>query len=156
MDNGLSPAPGIHKPGPRPYEVTDQEEKASQPSGRWELESSGPYHLGTPSWAGSFPPSSSSPPLLPLLLPQTSGNQDHCLCPGHREEAQNGERRKEGRVYDSPLISSGGLLVQHKESGNWGSQQSGGTHGLHLYQPGYLFPLLSLRGPGPAGGSPGQ
>lgn len=151
MDNGLSPAAGIRKPAPRPYEVTDQEEKASQPSERWELESSGPYRLGTPSWAGSFPPSASSPPLLPLLLPRLQAIRTTVCVPGTE---RSGERRKEGRVYDGPLISSGGLLVQHKESGNWGSQQSGGTHSLDL--SGFLFPLLSLRGPGPAGGSPGQ
>lgn len=125
MDNGFSPTPGIRKPGLRSYEVTDQEEKASQPSRRWELESSGPHHLGTPS-SGLAP---SHPPLPALLYflsycPRLQAIRTTACVSGTEK---SGEGRKEGTVYSCPLLSGGGLLVQYKESDNWGSHQSGGT-----------------------------
>lgn len=90
----------------------------------------------------------SHPPLLALFFflsycPRLQAIRTTACVSGTEK---SGEARKEGSLLLSPnpLISDSGLLVQYKESDNWGSLKSGGTHGLDLYKAGFLFPPLSL------------
>lgn len=114
LATGFSPVPGISKPGPRDYEVTDSQGPGGK--GKWTKPEVGGGVPGTPSSElASFLPSSTLKGLLllPLSLTRTS---DQLLCLESWARARSGEGGKDGRVYYHPFISTSGLLDQCKAS----------------------------------------